>query len=223
MSDFVHGDQADVRHSHDLKHHDDVEAQSAELKGETAPAYDAAPETESDEVIKARELQQKKGFLRSMRRGEEWLDEKMGIETQGIDRIHEEDKRPPSILNVFFLWWSLTCHVGTLPIGVLGPEFGLSLNQSIAAIVVGTILGALCTAYTGTLGPKVSLHSKSRREKMANFFGSLVFVLLPHLVTRSGSTAQSSAQSSMLSLAAVSRLSTSWSLGKSSLPSRTIP
>jgi purine-cytosine permease-like protein len=81
----------------------------------------------------------------------------MGIETQGIDRIHEEDKKPPSIINAFFLWWSLTCHVGTLPIGVLGPEFGLSLNQSVAAIVVGTVLGALCTAYTGTLGPKVRL------------------------------------------------------------------
>ncbi len=162
MSDFVHGDQSDVRHSHDVKHHHDVEAQSDEFKGEIAPAYDATPDIESEEVIKARELQQKKGFLRKMRRGEEWLDEKMGIETQGIDRIHEEDKKPPSILNSFFLWWSLTCHVGTLPIGVLGPEFGLSLNQSVAAIVVGTVLGALCTAYTGTLGPKVRFQPNCR-------------------------------------------------------------
>jgi len=223
MSDFVHGDQADVRQSHDLKHHHDVEAQSDDLKGETAPAYDTAAEAESDEVIRARELQQKKGILRKMRRGEEWLDEKMGIETQGIDRIHEEDKKPPSILNVFFLWWSLTCHVGTLPIGVLGPEFGLSLNQSIAAIVVGTILGALCTSYTGTLGPKVSLKFNSCSWVKPNSFCSLVFVLLPHLVTPSVSTAQSSAQSSMLSLAAVSQSSTSSLSDKFSLPSRTIP
>lgn len=54
------------------------------------------------------------------------------------------------------MWWSVTCHVGTLPIGILGPEvFGLSLNQSVAAIVAGTILGSLCTGSTGTLGPKV--------------------------------------------------------------------
>ena len=162
MSDFVHGDQADVSRSHDVrrshdleKQHHDVEAGSLpEVKGEdvTAQPHDS----DSEEVILARELQQRMGFLRKMREGEEWLDAKMGIETQGIDRIHEEDKKPPSILNVFFLWWSLTCHVGTLPIGVLGPEFGLSLNQSVAAIVVGTILGALCTSYTGTLGPKVS-------------------------------------------------------------------
>jgi hypothetical protein len=155
--DFVHGDQADVRHSHDVKHPHDLESGSLdpEFKGEPVLTHDGAVESESEEVIKARHIQQNVGVLAKMRRGEEWLDEKMGIETQGVDRIHEEDKKPPSILNVFFLWWSLTCHVGTLPIGVLGPEFGLSLGQSVAAIVLGTILGALCTAYTGTLGPKV--------------------------------------------------------------------
>jgi len=166
MSDFVHGDQADVRHSHDAKHHHDVEAQSEEAKEVVAPPYETVQDSDSEEVIRARELQQRSGILRRMRRGEEWLDEKMGIETQGIDRIHEEDKKPPSILNVFFLWWSLTCHVGTLPIGVLGPEFGLSLNQSIAAIVVGTVLGALCTAYTGTLGPKVSIDPIADRQSL---------------------------------------------------------
>lgn len=172
MSDFVHGDQADVRHSRDVKHSHDVEAQSDDVKGDVAPAYESTSEPESEEVIRARELQQKKGFLRRMRRGEEWLDEKMGIETQGIDRIHEEDKRPPSIWNVFFLWWSLTCHVGTLPIGVLGPEFGLSLNQSVAAIVVGTILGALCTSYTGTLGPKLGLRAIATSRYSFGFYGA---------------------------------------------------
>ncbi len=165
MSDFVHGDQADLKHAHEVNHphghehqhhHHDLESGSdKDIKAEPATAHDV--ETESAEVIRARELRQEKGFLRKMRRGEEWLDEKMGIETQGIDRIHEEDKKPPSILNVFFLWWSLTCHVGTVPLGVLGPEFGLSFNQSVAAVVVGTILGALCTALCGTLGPKVCI------------------------------------------------------------------
>ena len=158
MSDFVHGDQADLHHAHDVKHphgHDLESGSDKEFKGHQAASHDV--ETGSQDVIVARELQQKKGVLRTLRRGEEWLDEKMGIETQGIDRIHEEDKKPPSILNVFLLWWSMTCHVGTVPLGMLGPEFGLSLNQSIAAVVVGTILGALCTSFTGTLGPKVSL------------------------------------------------------------------
>lgn len=108
------------------------------------------------EVSRAREIQNGFAPLRFLREGEEWLDAKLGVETQGIDRIPEDEKRPPSIINTFFIWWTMTLHVGTLPIGFLGPEFGLSLNQSAAAIVVGTILGAMCTAYTGTLGPKVS-------------------------------------------------------------------
>lgn len=56
--------------------------------------------SDSEEIIVARELQQRTGFLRSLRQGEEWLDAKIGIETQGIDRIHEEDKKPPSKINV---------------------------------------------------------------------------------------------------------------------------
>ena len=109
-----------------------------------------------DEVAHARAIQTGIAPLRFLRRGEEWLDEKVGVETRGIDRIPEDEKRPPSILNSFFLWFSFTLHVGTLPIGVLGPEFGLTLNQSVAAIVVGSFLGSLCTGYCGTLGPKVS-------------------------------------------------------------------
>ena len=183
MSDFVHGDQADRRPSHDVKHHHDTTAEEQndstthdvkpKIENERKDSLPAYPDPEkgvlggvgyeptdsdSEEVIRARELRQRSGFLRKLRYGEEWLDRKMGIETQGIDRIHEEDKRPPSIINVFFFWWSLTCHVGTLPIGLLGAEFfGLSLNQSVAMIVVGTMLGALCTAFCGTLGPKVGL------------------------------------------------------------------
>lgn len=200
MSDFVHGPQADVRPSHDAKRSHDLESGSPdpELKGEHV-ASDMVQADDTEEVIRARELQQKKGFLRKMRAGEEWLDEKMGIETQGIDRIHEEDKKPPSILNVFFMWWSVTCHVGTLPIGVLGPEFGLSLNQSVAGIVVGTVLGALCTAYCGTLGPKVRIFAyflfKVRTARLTA--PSLVFVQSLHRGTRLDSTVQNSVRSSI--------------------------
>lgn len=155
MSDFVHGEQTET--------HREADIEKAELGEEPPIVTDSESTIEGQNAIaeaaRAKELQHKVGILGTMRGWENALDRKMGIETQGIDRIKDEDKKPPSIINVFFLWWSLTCHVGTIPIGILGPEFGLSLNQSIAAIVVGTMLGALCTAYTGTLGPKVSLQS----------------------------------------------------------------
>ena len=110
----------------------------------------------AEEVARTKELQRHRGLLRWMRKGEEWLDSKMGIELQGIDRVPEEAKRPPSIWNIFLLWWSLNVHVGVIPLGVLGPEFGLSFGQTVGACIVGNLLGSLCTAYDGTLGPKVS-------------------------------------------------------------------
>jgi NCS1 nucleoside transporter family len=128
--------------------------------------------TPAFEVAKARHIQSSFPPLRFLSRGEEWLDEKMGIETQGIDRIPEDQKRPPSKLNIFLMWWSMTCHVGTLPLGVLGPEFGLTLGQSAAAIVVGTFLGALCTAYTGTLGPKTGLRQIAVSRYSFGFWGA---------------------------------------------------
>lgn len=191
MADLVDGNHADRKLSRDEKPHYDVEAAQgvtdadmtkSNSRKDSLPlhAVDAEKgviggigyeDSDTEEKILARELQQR-GFLRKLRDGEEWLDRKMGIETQGIDRIHEEDKRPPSILNAFLFWWSLTCHVGTLPIGFLGPQFGLSLNQSVAMIVVGTLLGALCTSYCGTLGPKLGLRAIATSRYSFGFYGA---------------------------------------------------
>lgn len=139
------------------------EATTEVRHGSVTPAY---------EVARVRQIQNSFAPFRYLNKGEVWLDEKMGIETQGIDRIPEESKRPPSILNTFLMWWSMTCHVGTLPIGVLGPEFGLTLNQSVSAIVVGTFLGALCTAYAGTLGPKLGLRAIATSRYSFGFWGA---------------------------------------------------
>jgi hypothetical protein len=147
-----------------------------DVEADAAPAYSADEIGSIDEIHRTRELQNRVGFLRNMRRMEEWIDSKIGIELQGVDRIPEDAKTPPSIWNAFFFWWSLNVHVGVIPLGVLAPELGLSLRQSLAASILGTILGALvcltvlehfntfffanihqCTSFTGTLGPKVYL------------------------------------------------------------------
>lgn len=137
--------------------------------GSVTPAY---------EIARTVHIQNSFAPFRYLSRGEEWLDEKLGIETQGIDRIPEDQKRPPSIWNTFFLWWSMTCHVGTIPIGVLGPEFGLALGDSVAAVVVGTFLGALCTAYTGTLGPKTGLRQIATSRYSFGFWGAKLCSIL---------------------------------------------
>lgn len=139
------------------------------------PAYPDVDRSDSivaAEIHRTIQIQSSIGVLRVLRRAEEWIDSKVGIELRGIDRIPEEEKQPPSQWNIFLLWWSLNVHVGVLPLGVLGPAFGLSLKASIAASVLGTALGALCTAFTGTLGPKVRFWDdcRCRRVKRTNFF-----------------------------------------------------
>lgn len=71
---------------------------------------------------------------------------------------------------------------GTIPIGVLGPEFGLTLGDSCAAIVVGTFLGALCTAYTGTLGPKTGLRAIATSRYSFGFWGAKLCSVLNVIV-----------------------------------------
>jgi hypothetical protein len=68
---------------------------------ESPPLYaTTTTEVGSIEAVKARDLQNKNVVFRKLRQGEEWLDQKMGIESTGIDRIPDEDKEPPSIWNV---------------------------------------------------------------------------------------------------------------------------
>jgi purine-cytosine permease-like protein len=80
------------------------------------------------------------------------------------------------------MWWSLNIHVGVVPLGILGPEFGLSLNQTIAASIVGTLLGALCTAYTGTLGPKLGLRQIAASRYSFGFWGAKLCSVLNVIV-----------------------------------------
>ncbi|KAL2037484.1 hypothetical protein N7G274_009765 [Stereocaulon virgatum] len=165
------------------KHSSDLERGFEDKQAISDVTYTGGRQGSVDfEVSRAREIQNGFTPLRVLREGEEWLDAKLGVETQGIDRIPDDEKRPPAIINTFFIWWSLNLHVGTLPIGFLGPEFGLSLNQSAAAIVVGTFLGAMCTAYTGTLGPKLGLRQIACSRYSFGFYGAKLCSLLNVLV-----------------------------------------
>jgi len=224
---------SEVMQEKEIMQEKDVEANVTPLKEVTAKTFiDSRHGSIVEEIARSRAIQNSIKPLRYMRQGEEWLDAKMGVETQGIDRIPEEEKKPPSIFNSFFMWWSMTCHLGTLPIGILGPEFGLDLKQSIAAIVVGTFLGALCTAYTGTLGPKVRQFPVlvSRTSRFSAFrtpsltaCPSLVSVPSLHPDIPLDSGALNCALFSISSSEAVLPLSTSSFVVKPSAPSRTTP
>jgi purine-cytosine permease-like protein len=60
----------------------------------------------------------------------------------------------------------------------VGPEFGLSLRASIAAAVVGNLLGALCTAFNATLSPKLGLRQIATSRYSFGFYGAKLCSLL---------------------------------------------
>ncbi|KPI36510.1 Vitamin B6 transporter TPN1 [Cyphellophora attinorum] len=95
--------------------------------------------------------------LQKLQHAELWLNNKLGIEQQGIELLRESDKRPPSLWNAFLIWSSLNVHFGQVPIGLVGAEFGLSLGWNLAAIIGGIAAGALLSAFCATLGPKLGL------------------------------------------------------------------
>ena len=70
------------------------------------------------------------------------------------------------------MWWSLNVHVGVIPLGILGAEFGLSFRQNVAASIIGTLLGAICTGFTGTLGPKLGLRQIACSRYSFGFWGA---------------------------------------------------
>jgi hypothetical protein len=79
----------------------DIEKQESEIvKGQDVERSPSTTVGNIGEFQRVYDLQHSNKILRSLRRGEEWLDEKMGVETQGIDRVLEENKDPPSLLNV---------------------------------------------------------------------------------------------------------------------------
>lgn len=156
----------------------EYEEKDMEAGKEPYVSEDGSPEvrhgsvTPSFEMARAVTIQNSWAPFRIMSKGELWLDEKLGIETQGIDRIPEEMKRPPSLINTFLMWFSMTMHVGTLPIGILGPVYGLTLGQSVGCIIGGTFMGAMCTAFTGILGPKTGLRQIATSRYSFGFWGA---------------------------------------------------
>jgi hypothetical protein len=115
----------------------------------------ALASVEEQHRTKVESIRERFAVLRFAHGVETFLDKKVGMETQGLDRMPEDERRPPAMWNVFMLWCGANICVQTLPFGVLGPELGLSLHLTIAAIVVGSLTGSACTAFTASLGPKV--------------------------------------------------------------------
>lgn len=139
-----------------------------------------------DEVRRTNEIINSFTPLRKLHEAERWMDRKLGgdqfFETQGIDRIPDEEKIPPSIWNAMMMWSSVVMHVGTIPLGVLGAEYGLSFSGAMSSATVGILIGALLPAWTGTLGPQLGLRQIATSRYSFGFWGAKLCSVLNIIV-----------------------------------------
>ncbi|KAE8149066.1 permease for cytosine/purines, uracil, thiamine, allantoin-domain-containing protein [Aspergillus avenaceus] len=104
-----------------------------------------------------RRIQEGNSILRSLRNLETWIDRKLGVEAMGIERVPDDKRQPPQILNMMFFWFSMLISPMLIPIGMLGPIFGLSVHTSVILTIFATLIGSIMPSFTTTLTPPSGL------------------------------------------------------------------
>lgn len=84
--------------------------------------------------------------------------EEHAVERYGIERVSPAMRTHTRIIDNFTLWFSANLVISTVALGALAiPIFGLGFWDSVAAIVIFNLLGALPVAFLATMGPKLGL------------------------------------------------------------------
>lgn len=88
----------------------------------------------------------------------ETKERQQNIETQGIERISPASRTHLHIVDNFTFWFSANMVISTLAIGVIATSiFQLGFWDSVLAIIIFNVLGALSVAFFSTLGPRLGL------------------------------------------------------------------
>ncbi|KAE8349441.1 permease for cytosine/purines, uracil, thiamine, allantoin-domain-containing protein [Aspergillus coremiiformis] len=132
--------------------HEGSVASHSEYNGNTAIVD---PEDEGEKHM--RKIQEGNSLLRSLRNFETWIDRRLGVEAMGVERVPEEKRRPPQILNMMFFWFSVLLSPTLIPISILGPIFGLSVHTSVILTIFAALTGTVMPAFTATLSPPSGL------------------------------------------------------------------
>ncbi|MCJ1241116.1 hypothetical protein MMC14_009120 [Varicellaria rhodocarpa] len=127
-------------------------------------------------------IRQRYNILRFLRNCETWVDSKMNFEAMGVERVPEHMRKPPQILNMIFLWFSLLFNPTLIPIGTIGPIFGLSVHTSVILTVFATLTGSLVPSFTGTLCPLTGLRQIAVSRYAFGIWGAKLCSLLNIIV-----------------------------------------
>jgi len=96
-----------------------------------------------------------------------------GIETRSIDWIPDSE-RHGKVWHQAPLWFLGNFQYFTIPIGFVGPAFGLSLAWTIIAGILGILVGTLFMALHATQGPTLGLPQMIQSRAQFGFRGVIV-------------------------------------------------
>ncbi|KAB8072236.1 permease for cytosine/purines, uracil, thiamine, allantoin-domain-containing protein [Aspergillus leporis] len=119
-----------------------------------------------------------RGFFARIEYYEGYLDKKLGIESNSLERVLPENRNPPNSLAMAFMWASATMNISCFSTGFLGKQFGLSLGQTIPIIMCSTLLGAAVTGWCATMGPETGLRQVAISRYSLGFYPSSIIAAL---------------------------------------------
>ncbi|MDQ6659599.1 MAG: cytosine permease, partial [Chloroflexota bacterium] len=101
-----------------------------------------------------------------------------GIEVHGIERIAPIARSHMHIFDNFTLWLSANLVISTVALGALAvPVFGLGFWDSVGAIILFNVLGALPVAFFSTLGPRLGLRQMVISRFSFGWVGAIIMAL----------------------------------------------
>lgn len=123
------------------------------------------------------------GVLATLRRWEDAMDRKIGVEAHGIERRRPEDRDPnyASFSNqavMFLMWMSATTNLSCFTTGFLGWELGLDLGRNITIIIFSSLIGSAVTGWCATMGPGTGLRQVSISRYSFGWWPSKVIAAL---------------------------------------------
>jgi NCS1 nucleoside transporter family len=101
-----------------------------------------------------------------------------GIETRGIEPVSPSARAHVSIFDNFTLWFSANLVISTIALGTLATSvFGLGFWDSVLAILIFNVLGALPVAFLSTLGPKLGMRQMTISRYSFGWYGAMIMAL----------------------------------------------
>jgi NCS1 nucleoside transporter family len=102
-----------------------------------------------------------------------------GIETRGIERVPPAARADVRIFGNFTMWFSANLAISTVALGALAvPVFGLGFWDSVLAILIFNVLGALPVAFLSTLGPKLGLRQMTISRFSFGWSGAAIMSII---------------------------------------------